>query len=303
MNRTDNKKVMRSFLNIGLVIIAVGYLYMLLKIVLFKYGFTTDVRSLNMIPFRFLQMFRDGTALDVALKNILGNIAIFIPLGIYVSLLSKNHYIRSGIICAFVSLGFEIIQLITGCGATDIDDLILNTLGGILGVLIYAGLLKRPDQKLKLPVTTILFLMVFGIGGRMALYLFAPNMLPVDIVYENQEVFEGVDKDSYNLSAVYTQIKDGYIYLRENSADADSSELEQSPQNQYMLSEDAILIIERKSFQYSPNGNIQKIFVSYDRVDEKSATQLMEEAGDGFIDLWIDGENNCSMLVFTVIEN
>ena len=47
--------------------------------------------------------------------------------------------------CFFISLAIELAQLFTG-RSTDIDDLLLNTLGGLLGFLLYA--LKktiRPD--------------------------------------------------------------------------------------------------------------------------------------------------------------
>lgn len=43
--------------------------------------------------------------------------------------------------CFFISLAIEIIQLFTG-RSTDIDDILLNTLGGLLGFLFYCVLNK-----------------------------------------------------------------------------------------------------------------------------------------------------------------
>ncbi|AUM97722.1 VanZ family protein [Clostridium botulinum] len=69
---------------------------------------------------------------------------MFIPLGILVPTLFKNISKKKVIfICFGVSLSFETIQYIFGLGASDIDDLILNTLGGIIGTLLYFTFLKK----------------------------------------------------------------------------------------------------------------------------------------------------------------
>ncbi|PAQ13561.1 hypothetical protein CD798_14200 [Bacillaceae bacterium SAOS 7] len=85
------KKLITNFLNIGLGMIAIGYVLVLIKIVLLKYGFTSGERSINLVPFEFLKLFNGGTELDIALKNVLGNTAIFIPLGIFVSYILKKR--------------------------------------------------------------------------------------------------------------------------------------------------------------------------------------------------------------------
>jgi len=77
-------------------------------------------------------------------KNIGGNIVGFIPLGLLLPLL----FFRSGkglksIAATFlISLSFETIQLYTGRGVFDVDDLLLNTLGGLTGYLLYLLLLR-----------------------------------------------------------------------------------------------------------------------------------------------------------------
>ncbi|OZI13645.1 hypothetical protein CEW92_00595 [Bacillaceae bacterium SAS-127] len=205
-------------------------------------------------------------------------------------------------ICLFVSLSFELIQLITGWGATDIDDLILNTIGGVIGVFIYTFLLKGLDKKAQISLATLLFLVVFGICGKMSLYLYAPNILPAEVVYENEAVFKGGEKDSYDLSALCVGIRDGVIYLEEGSINAEQMKSQQDPKEQYTLSDDAVLIIKRMAYQYSPNGNIQKTTVSYTSVDEKSAMEIVKVEENGFVDLWINDDNECEMFVFTVYE-
>ncbi|WMT43428.1 VanZ family protein [Paenibacillus sp. D2_2] len=67
-----------------------------------------------------------------------------------------------------VSLFIEIIQGLLGIGASDIDDLILNCLGGLVGILGYKFLLFiLPDEKKVRTAITILS----AIGLPVLLYL------------------------------------------------------------------------------------------------------------------------------------
>lgn len=69
--------------------------------------------------------------------NIGGNILGFVPLGFLLSvLLFRNGKIFKTILAVFlISLFFETMQLYTGLGVFDVDDLFLNTLGGLFGSL------------------------------------------------------------------------------------------------------------------------------------------------------------------------
>ncbi|WP_235550237.1 VanZ family protein [Paenibacillus sp. Soil724D2] len=88
------------------------------------------------------------------------NIIMFTPLGVYLPLLFKLKRISKSILAVFlVSLIIESSQLILGYlgfirgREFDIDDLILNTLGGAIGYLFIAlsELNGRNDKELKLP--------------------------------------------------------------------------------------------------------------------------------------------------------
>lgn len=108
------------------------------------------IRSVNLIPFYTISDYLSGAQNPViAASNILGNILIFLPLGIYLQLLMKNKQIKtSAAVILLASVFIELLQYIFGLGAMDIDDVILNCVGGISGILIYRGLfalLKRED--------------------------------------------------------------------------------------------------------------------------------------------------------------
>ena len=80
--------------------------------------------------------------------NVVGNIVVFIPLGVFLpKLFAKcRKLLWVGLLSLEVSIIVEVTQLIAKVGCCDVDDLLLNTLGGILGYLVYkvlAGLLHK----------------------------------------------------------------------------------------------------------------------------------------------------------------
>lgn len=91
---------------------------------------------LNLKPFIFLF---DYPTMQEALLNLFGNIAMFIPLGIVWPCVFKKLDSHWKVIAAGVgvSLTIEILQLPFFGRASDIDDLILNSAGFILGYCIY----------------------------------------------------------------------------------------------------------------------------------------------------------------------
>jgi glycopeptide antibiotics resistance protein len=90
----------------------------------------------NFIAFRTIGIY------DTFDKQVIGNLIMLFPLGIYLPLLLPRLRQLSGffvvlVISFLVSLGIEILQLATSYRSTDIDDVILNTMGACLGFRIY----------------------------------------------------------------------------------------------------------------------------------------------------------------------
>jgi glycopeptide antibiotics resistance protein len=85
---------------------------------------------------------------DYKYKNIGGNILGFVPLGfmIPVLLFRRAKVLKTILLVFLISLFFESVQLYTGLGVFDVDDLLLNTLGGIGGALLYAAVRRRPIE-------------------------------------------------------------------------------------------------------------------------------------------------------------
>jgi len=89
----------------------------------------------NYTPFK--EMFRYDVGSNLFIKNVLGNILLFTPLGFYAGYYTKSKkVIPIFIIVALSSATVEFTQLNIG-RTFDIDDIILNTVGGLLGSLLY----------------------------------------------------------------------------------------------------------------------------------------------------------------------
>ena len=104
----------------------------------------------NLLP--LVHLFDYDSTRDL-LVNVIGNVAMFIPSGIVLPIIYKrlDSFIKVILAGIGISLCIEMIQLPFSVRASDIDDLILNTVGVMLGYEIYALIrcLKRAKRKLE----------------------------------------------------------------------------------------------------------------------------------------------------------
>ena len=109
-----------------------------------RYG-RTELRQeyqYNLVPFqeikRFIQ-YREILGFESFLANILGNIFAFSPFGFMLPILNsrKRGILYVTLVSFEFSLFIELIQLITKVGSYDVDDMIMNTIGGVIGYIIY----------------------------------------------------------------------------------------------------------------------------------------------------------------------
>ena len=111
-------------------------------------GYVYNLTPLKEIK-RFMKYIWDNDALGrVARLNIFGNIIAFIPFGIYLPYTSESKlgFISTFLYTFSLSLTIELVQLITKVGSCDVDDIILNALGGVIGYIlwyIYTKLRKK----------------------------------------------------------------------------------------------------------------------------------------------------------------
>ncbi len=155
------------------------YLVALLSILVFKLGVRFSymgTRSVNLIPFSE-PLILNG---KVDFGEMIMNVIIFIPLGIYAGILFERWTIGKKIFLFFlVSLMIETLQFIFKIGASDITDIITNTLGGIIGLIIFEVTKRVFKSSVKIQ-KFINIIAAIGTGlMTILLLLLKLNMLPV----------------------------------------------------------------------------------------------------------------------------
>lgn len=104
----------------------------------FKDRINTGYWGINLIPFATIRSYIKYSGIFHALLNILGNVILFIPIGFIFPLILIRYrdLKRIAVLSISISLFIEFIQFFVG-RSCDIDDLILNFIGGIIGYTIF----------------------------------------------------------------------------------------------------------------------------------------------------------------------
>ena len=84
-------------------------------------------------------MFDGSLNIGIPIRNLLGNLIMFLPMGIYLPYYIKKINKVGGFTILMIILLFiiEVIQVVTKRGSFDIDDFILNMLGALIGFGIW----------------------------------------------------------------------------------------------------------------------------------------------------------------------
>ena len=139
-------------MKINLYIFFVLYLILLITLTLFdnlwlRNGFNIQNFSnikdrINLIPFKtiitFIKEFNSMYSTNQIILNLFGNVFAFMPMALFLPLLFKmqNKFRNFVITLIIIILGIEFLQLITGSGRFDIDDLILNLFGACIAYVL-----------------------------------------------------------------------------------------------------------------------------------------------------------------------
>ena len=122
--------------------------YMILALYFMFFSETLD-RTMVSDQYRYnLTLFKEITRFwnmhhiyewNIKIINLLGNVVCFMPFGFLLQLVSKRSVFKNFLSVTFLamlfSIGIETAQLVTKVGAFDVDDIFLNTIGGLLGYI------------------------------------------------------------------------------------------------------------------------------------------------------------------------
>lgn len=117
-------------------------LLLFITYILFLFELVTSrdvyMNGTNLVPFR--EMFRYPVGSENFNRQVVGNILLFMPFGFFATYYTNIKKISSiSFMSILVSLTIEVVQKYIG-RSFDVDDIILNVVGGILGFLVYIGL-------------------------------------------------------------------------------------------------------------------------------------------------------------------
>ena len=121
--------------------------FMLYILCLFQLVTADDLNATNGNNFRlFSEIFRYQFGGRLFFKNIIGNILLFVPYGFFASYyVDIKHALKAFILVTAASVSIEVTQLMIG-RVFDVDDILLNVIGGMLGFVVYVILRKIGEK-------------------------------------------------------------------------------------------------------------------------------------------------------------
>ncbi|WP_455540003.1 VanZ family protein [Terrisporobacter sp.] len=131
--KIKDKKMIKEYINLSYIISIIFIIA--LTIFPVTSSFKLDL-NINLIPFKTVFHFISKFDLIELLFNILGNIIMFVPFGFFLYFKERGDKKITLIACLLLTVSVEITQLILPERTTDIDDVILNFLGGYIGVVL-----------------------------------------------------------------------------------------------------------------------------------------------------------------------
>jgi glycopeptide antibiotics resistance protein len=141
--------------NLLSIVIFVAYCVILIKVMVFKdipaiklgslmlnFGGTDSGHPANFIPFKTIVSYLLGyKGWIIAGINLVGNIALLVPIGFLIPFVCRKMTWKRTLLLAVVAGPvIEILQVVLRVGIFDIDDVILNALGVIIGYLMFTVL-------------------------------------------------------------------------------------------------------------------------------------------------------------------
>lgn len=205
-----------------------AYLVVLIRIVLFKqvalYNLFAAIgsmeRTISIIPFKsLLDMINNNISVTRILENILGNIAIFIPFGLLLPIVQKDKSKKIILYGLITSALIEIIQYVFALGSSDIDDLTLNTLGTIIGYLLYKIIHKKARADTLTAISIIVLVTVLGGFALGILFINHTELFMLsskEIVVENKNLVQDFIDTQPTVSGKFVKVNGNILTLEKS---------------------------------------------------------------------------------------
>ena len=172
--------------------------------------------SYNLVPF-----------VGSAIVPVLLNFALFFPLGFLLPVFFRScrgSWKKAAAICGFTSLTIELLQLFGGRYA-EMDDFLINTLGGVSGYIVYTAIHERKTNRKKAIISIVslclalalCFIGIYAVGDNEkqlpdGLAAVENNIAEINVYSDGEE--RSIDVDSYIYRTFATQINNcgGHLF-------------------------------------------------------------------------------------------
>lgn len=148
------KKIFRAMGKVLFLLYVIFLIYFLFLAEWYGRTGVSEEYRYNLELFREIKRFityREQLGMFAVLTNLAGNIVIFVPYGFFVSMAGRTRgFFKTLFFSMGLSLCVEITQLFTRVGSFDVDDILLNTIGGVIGYIIFMicnGVRRRHDVR------------------------------------------------------------------------------------------------------------------------------------------------------------
>ena len=148
------KKIFRAVGKVLFLLYVVFLIYFLFLAEWYGRTGVSEEYRYNLELFREIKRFiiyREQLGAFAVFANLAGNILIFVPYGFFISVASRARgFFKTLFFSMGLSLCVEIIQLFTRVGSFDVDDILLNTIGGVFGYIIFLicnGIRRKHDVR------------------------------------------------------------------------------------------------------------------------------------------------------------
>lgn len=137
--------------NFFLIAMMLVYIIIMGALLFLRPRYWGDGYMYNVIPFQTIKGYlfsRHHFNSDIWFKNLFGNIVLFMPIGFFLPMLHTSFRRILKLIFTTILLitAVELTQMLTRVGSFDIDDIILNTFGALLGLVITRIVFRRSKK-------------------------------------------------------------------------------------------------------------------------------------------------------------
>ncbi len=141
------KKLIHNGIRIFFYLYVIIIFYFVLLSERYGRGSGYQTSHVNLVLFKEIHRFwkyRHLLSTEAVITNLFGNVFAFSPFGFMLPIVTEKRkgFIRAVCSTFIFSLIIETSQLILKVGVFDVDDLLMNTIGGLIGYVVYRILLE-----------------------------------------------------------------------------------------------------------------------------------------------------------------